>query len=208
MNFDDLWYGDDVNGIALWQFWLSLVTIYKCQRVQNYWNKCVNKYFKSYWLGGGPPPTDNVCNLTVFCMDDFPQQDHHISCSSVNSSVNFSGFVWAISTLEDFGCFVWKWCWLLQFFTGLQWKYGNGQSAPCHEVLIQTRIDGLISTLQQLQGCKLVLINDSQLSNTAGSKVGNVAYNITGFKEHVLKYLAQYGVQYILKMYRISWKVS
>ena len=89
-------------------------------------------------------------------------------------------------------------------FSCLQWKYGNGQSAPCHEVLIQTRIDKLISTLQQFQGCKLVLINDSQLSNTAGSKVGNVAYNITGFKEHVLKYLAQYGVQYILKMYRIS----
>ena len=39
-------------------------------------------------------------------------------------------------------------------FTCLQWKYGNGQSAPCHEVLIQTRIDELVSTLQQLQGCK------------------------------------------------------
>ena len=60
-------------------------------------------------------------------------------------------------------------------FTGLQWKYGNDLSAPCHKVLKQTRIDEVISTLQQLQGCKLVLVNDSQLSNTAGSKFGNAA---------------------------------
>ena len=25
MTFDNLWYGDDVHGMALWQFWLSLV---------------------------------------------------------------------------------------------------------------------------------------------------------------------------------------
>ena len=27
MTFDDLWYGDNVNGMALWQFWLSLVIL-------------------------------------------------------------------------------------------------------------------------------------------------------------------------------------
>ena len=50
-------------------------------------------------------------------------------------------------------------------FTGLQWKHGHGQSAPCHEdeVLIQTGIDWLLLTLQHLQGCKLELTNYSHL---------------------------------------------
>ena len=53
-------------------------------------------------------------------------------------------------------------------------------SAPCHEVLIQTRIQKLISTLQQFQGGKLVLIIDSHFGNIAGSKGENVKDNMTG----------------------------
>ena len=32
-------------------------------------------------------------------------------------------------------------------------RYGNDYSAPCHKVLVQTGMDGLISTQQLLQGC-------------------------------------------------------
>ena len=48
-------------------------------------------------------------------------------------------------------------------------RYGNSKSAPCLEVLIQTSLEELISTLQQFQGCKLALNNDSHLGNTASS---------------------------------------
>ena len=32
-------------------------------------------------------------------------------------------------------------------------RYRNGYSVPCQEVLVQTRMDDLISTQQLLQGC-------------------------------------------------------
>ena len=46
----------------------------------------------------------------------------------------------------------------------------------------------------------MVLINDSQLGNTAGSKGEYIAENMTGVKELALKCFGHYGVQYILKM--------
>ena len=44
--------------------------------------------------------------------------------------------------------------------------------------------------------------------NIAGSKGENVADTMTGVREHAVKSFAQYGGQYIFKMYENSWKVN
>ena len=54
----------------------------------------------------------------------------------------------------------------------------------------------------------MVLINDSQLGNIAGSKGENVADTKTGVKEHAVKCFAQYGGQYIFNMYENAFKVN
>ena len=52
MTFDDLWYGDDANGIALWQFWTVSCYYYtKCfHKGVWHWLLCLVKYYSCHFF--------------------------------------------------------------------------------------------------------------------------------------------------------------